>query len=517
MHVPCDPVSRLRGIDFDSMVYETESNYKIQNETICIKAGLDMKIFKSLAICIALLAGGSVAFGAPTLVTFTYTGAVQTFVVPSGVTRLTLEAWGAQGGTNNPSFSANEGGYATGVLPVTPGETLQIYVGGRPSDVSPGFNGGGAGHTGGAGGGGASDIRQGGASLADRVLVAAGGGGGGEWTSLMVVGGVGGGLSGGDGYRDPDYSTEPGGLGATQSGGGANGTCGSFFVTDLAGSLGQGGSPAGLLCGSCQGYGGGGGYYGGAGSSNCRGGGGGSSYFGSLFSGSSTSGVQSGNGEIQITFGGQPQTLTFDSAPVVAVNATNSVNATSASPNSGNAIVYTTTSTGCSVTAAGVVTGIHAGTDNCTILATQADDATYAEGSVSLTFSIVQSGQTLVFPAQTPASRTFTSGTTFDINPAASNSGLSSGNAITYSSLTTDVCTISGTTVTMQTAGDCILAADQAGNTDFTSAIQVTQTVTLRAIPVAPAVTAVPTLSEWVLVLLGLVAAALGVRRLKKA
>ncbi|WP_354443847.1 glycine rich domain-containing protein [Ottowia thiooxydans] len=448
--------------------------------------------------------------------TFTYTGAVQTFVVPSGVTSLTLEAWGAQGGTRSPAFSANQGGYATGILAVTPGETLQIYVGGRPSDSSAGFNGGGAGDFGGAGGGGASDIRQGGTSLANRVLVAAGGGGGGEFSSLMVVGGVGGGLSGGDGYREPDYSANPGGLGATQTGGGANGTCGSLYVSALAGSLGQGGSPAGLSCAGCQGHGGGGGYYGGAGSGNCRGGGGGSSYFGSLFSGSSTPGVQSGNGEIQITFGGLPQTLTFDSGPVVAVNATNSVNATSASPNSGNAVVYTTTSTGCSVTAAGVVTGIHAGTGNCTILATQAGDDTFAEGTASLTFSIVQSGQTLVFPPQTPASLTFVLGSTFVINPAASNTGLSSGNAITYSSLTTDVCTVSGTTVTMQAAGACILAADQAGNTDFTSAIQATQTVTLSAVPVVPAVTAVPTLSEWVMVLLSLGAAALGVRRLKK-
>ncbi|MCA8933918.1 MAG: IPTL-CTERM sorting domain-containing protein [Rhodospirillaceae bacterium] len=253
---------------------------------------------KTLALLLAV-AVHIPAFAAT--VTYTYTGAAQSFVVPAGVTSVTIEAWGAQGGINTAGITNNLGGYATGALPVTPGSTLYVYVGGQPVGVAGGFNGGGAGDTGGAGGGGASDVRQGGSALADRVLVAAGGGGGGFWSGLDVVGGVGGGLTGGDGYRAPDYATNPGGRGATQTAGGADGTCISFNVTALAGSLGQGGTPLGQNCG-CQGYGGGGGLYGGAGSGNCRGGGGGSSSVSLVTGGSTQAGARAGNGEVRITY-----------------------------------------------------------------------------------------------------------------------------------------------------------------------------------------------------------------------
>ena len=89
----------------------------------------------------------------------------------------------------------------------------------------------------------------------------------------------------------------------------------------------------------------------------------------------------------------RPQTLTFSPAPTVAVGASASVMATSASPNSGNLITYSTASSDCTVTSAGVVTGVHAGTDNCTITASQAGVATlpgYDDGSATQTFSIVR-------------------------------------------------------------------------------------------------------------------------------
>lgn len=208
-------------------------------------------------------------------VTFDFTGAPQTYVVPAGITSLRIEAEGAQGGANWAN-NTNFGGRITATFDVTPGETLHVYVGGQGS-LAGGWNGGGAGDGAGRGGGGASDVRRGGTALTDRIIVAGAGGGAGYWSSLHVVGGVGGGLTGGDGYREPDFGSNPGGRGATQTAGGTDGTCVSFFVPALAGSLGQGGTPLGSSCG-CEGYGGGGGYYGGAGSGNCRGGGGGSSY-----------------------------------------------------------------------------------------------------------------------------------------------------------------------------------------------------------------------------------------------
>ncbi len=237
----------------------------------------------------------------PVADTFFYSGAMQTYVVPSGVTTVTIETWGAQGGANWVN-DVNYGGYSKADFPVTPGETLYIFVGQQPNSITGGFNGGGNGEGAGQGGGGASDVRQSGMTLNDRIIVGGGGGGGGYWSSLEVSGGVGGGMTGGNGYRAPDYATNPGGLGGGQSAAGANGTCVSFNNPACAGSFGVGGAPSG--CG-CEGYGGGGGWYGGAGSGNCRGGGGGSGYILPTASNPTmTQGVTIGNGKVVVSYNG---------------------------------------------------------------------------------------------------------------------------------------------------------------------------------------------------------------------
>ena len=205
----------------------------------------------------------------------TFTGEPWTFTVPEGARALRVELHGAQGGTSYGP-SENYGGLTRGTLAVEPGTVVTVFVGGQPEGIAAGYNGGGAGDSGGQGGGGATDLRLGGTSLEDRVLVAGGGGGAGFWDDLEVTGGAGGGLTGGDGFRT-SFALNAGGKGATQEAGGADGTCVQFNVVALAGTFGQGGSPAGQGCG-CEGFGGGGGWYGGAGSGNCRGGGGGSGY-----------------------------------------------------------------------------------------------------------------------------------------------------------------------------------------------------------------------------------------------
>ena len=132
---------------------------------------------------------------------FSYTGAQQTWVVPIGVTAVTIKAFGAQGNDCNVGTGA-VGGSATAEYVVTPGETLYIFVGGS------GFNGngynGGAMECGGClqGGGGASDVRRGGTSLFNRIIVAGGGGyyggGGGGCGNCETAGGNGSG--GGSSY-----------------------------------------------------------------------------------------------------------------------------------------------------------------------------------------------------------------------------------------------------------------------------------------------------------------------------
>jgi hypothetical protein len=259
--------------------------------------------------------------------TFTFTGAPATFVVPAGVTSLTVEAWGASG--SGPS--GGKGGRAKAALTVSPGQSLHVHVGGQGSIVdvvsgtpsapgAGGWNGGGSG--GGTdksctvyGGGGASDVRASPYTLADRLIVAAGGGGQGSTAPSSCgtsgAGGAGGspGGSGGAGSGTSTASAEgaPGG-GATASAGGAAGAAGQYVVgttypgyAGAAGTLGQGAdATAAWFCGA---GGGGGGYYGGGsgGAPSANGGGGGSSWATSTATGATfTTGVQSGHGKVVI-------------------------------------------------------------------------------------------------------------------------------------------------------------------------------------------------------------------------
>ena len=241
--------------------------------------------------------------------TFTFTGALQTWVVPAGVTSVTVDMSGAQGG----GTLGGNGGRAQGVLTVTPGQTLNIHVGGKPTaQLGPGgYNGGGAttvlpcgpNASNGFPGGGASDIRIGGNTLNDRVVVAGGGGGQG-WSNGL--GGSGGGNVGGDG--DPSWIAGTHGKGGTQSAGGIGGFYTGNSQSSPSGTFGVGGN-SGPVNTYCTGGAGGGGWYGG-GAGYVSAGAGGSSYITGLASASTTSGTQTGNGQVTINYAGVPVTTT---------------------------------------------------------------------------------------------------------------------------------------------------------------------------------------------------------------
>ena len=226
--------------------------------------------------------------------TFNYTGAVQTYTVPAGVTSIQLEVWGAQGGSavgfDGVPATGGLGGYSIGNLDVAPGQVLSIYVGGAGAMYGAGgFNGGGqAGTEYGASGGGASDVRVGAYALGDRVIVG-GGGGGGAFGSYGSYGGHGGGLAGGMGLSNGGYT---GGGGGTQVSGGAAGCC---YGGAIAGTFGAGGGP-----GDFHNAGGGGGWYGGGSGAGQAGAGGGSSYIDGVTDGTTTAGIRTGNGQVII-------------------------------------------------------------------------------------------------------------------------------------------------------------------------------------------------------------------------
>ena len=170
------------------------------------------------------------------------------------------------------------------------------------------------------------------------------------------------------------------------------------------------------------------------------------------------------------------QAIVFGALPQVVFAGTGNVTATGGGSN--NAVTFSTnTPTICSVTAAGLVTGILAG--QCEIDAAQAGNSNYLAGTANTTLQIGKANQTITFSAQSPSSHTFAPNGTFAINPLATSAAPNSGNAIVYSSQTTGVCTVSGTTVTMVNAGTCTIAADQSGNSNYNDATTATQNVTI--------------------------------------
>jgi hypothetical protein len=226
---------------------------------------------------------------------------MQSFTVPNCVSQVTVDVRGAQGGGTS-SAKGGFGGRSQGIMAVTPGEVLEMWVGGAGIHTSAtsggGFNGGG-GHSsqGDAGtGGGASDIRRG-SGLSNRLIVAGGGGGGTDSEQEYREGGSGGGTSGGTGGDWSSWNGSGGG-GGTQTAGGAAGVACCYVAT--AGSFGIGGSGSGDLA---TGGGGGGGWYGGGGGLFGAGGGG-SGHFSSsgISSTISTSGFHAGNGKITVTY-----------------------------------------------------------------------------------------------------------------------------------------------------------------------------------------------------------------------
>ena len=178
---------------------------------------------------------------------YVFTGSVQNFIVPVGVTQIAVQAYGAKGGDGG--YAGGYGGYVAATLSVNPGQSLYIYVGGAGSSgyysppgsfahPSGGYNGGGYGSANscysvdrkGGGGGGATDIRTNPGDLSSRIIVAGGGGGGGcsgygmtGGGSSPSDGGLGGGTVGVGG--DADYY----GSGAGGGGGGYIGGGGGYY------------------------------------------------------------------------------------------------------------------------------------------------------------------------------------------------------------------------------------------------------------------------------------------------
>ncbi len=195
---------------------------------------------------------------------FEGTGSKQTFTVPTGVTSITIHAYGAQ--------HNNYGGYSVGTLGTSGGTQYSIVVGtvetANPGATAAGYGGGGP-ATNAVGGGGLSGLFTGTGAITDFTSTAV--------QDRAVI------IAGGSGSRSGSGAATPGAGGGTDGDSG-NGPAG--YGTQSAAGAGSGGGASGnLMWGGASGSSnetgaGGGGYYGGGGHNSQQGGGGGSGYIG---------------------------------------------------------------------------------------------------------------------------------------------------------------------------------------------------------------------------------------------
>lgn len=135
--------------------------------------------------------------------TFYYTGELQTYTVPNGVTNVQVDCVGAKGYT--ASLAAGLGGRVKANLTVTPGQELKVWVGQAHSQIAtPEYN--------------ASDIRTSSAGVTSEEgllsrLIVAGGGGDGSQTNW-------GGGEGGSSYTHPTLCSNVSHVQGFQSGNG---------------------------------------------------------------------------------------------------------------------------------------------------------------------------------------------------------------------------------------------------------------------------------------------------------
>ncbi|KAI9549272.1 hypothetical protein GHT06_007213 [Daphnia sinensis] len=162
------------------------------------------------------------------MVTFNYTGSIQTWTVPAGVTYVFIEAFGAQGGSGGTNVGGR-GGKITCTLPVTPGQVLFITVGGQSTNQTAlyGFGGNGGVATSygtfARAGGGLSGVSSANPITQANAFLIAGGGGGTPTSSFAGAGGASGGLDGLAGSSIYGGVSTRGG-GASQTSGGVAGT-----------------------------------------------------------------------------------------------------------------------------------------------------------------------------------------------------------------------------------------------------------------------------------------------------
>jgi hypothetical protein len=161
-------------------------------------------------------------------------------------------------------------------------------------------------------------------------------------------------------------------------------------------------------------------------------------------------------------------------APTYAQGGTFSISATPGASTS--PVVFASATTALCTVNGSTVTMLGAGT--CSLTANQAGDANYdAAPEATLDVAIGAGTQAITNFIATPAVPTYAQGGSFTVSAT----GGGSSNPVMFASTTPAICTVSGSTVTMQSTGTCSLTANQAGDANYDAAPQATLDVVIGA------------------------------------
>ena len=139
-----------------------------------------------------------------------------------------------------------------------------------------------------------------------------------------------------------------------------------------------------------------------------------------------------------------------------------------ASSTSGRQVTFVVIApTGSCALSGSTVTFRHVGP--CTLTAIQTGDADLAPASASQSLTVLQGAQSIAFTSSAP--KNVNIGDTYDVSATST-----SGGAVSFSSAS-PACSVSGSTVTFEALGTCIIDADQPGSIDYVAAPTVSQSV----------------------------------------
>jgi len=141
----------------------------------------------------------------------------------------------------------------------------------------------------------------------------------------------------------------------------------------------------------------------------------------------------------------------------------------SATSNSSGAITYSVVSGPATISSSTVTL---TGAGSVVLQASQVAAGNYSAGTQTATVTVAKESQTITFSA--PASPV-----NYGVAPISLSASASSGLAVAFN-VVSGPGTISGSTLTITGAGTVVVAANQAGNTNYAAATQVTQTITVN-------------------------------------